>query len=163
MSTVGVKKKHPIPISEVFTLAMIDMEGYCRPISPLATWIGLFRTIAFGTSNWFAKNRIGILGAAMLGIGWVSAYDFYLTIATLSSLPELEQNFVARKIMGLDGDHFDMTRIGLFLGLKFAGNVVVLSVIGMMGMAGSRKVLPVAMGVLGFQVALLYVLCIHTT
>ncbi|WP_153559063.1 hypothetical protein [Roseimaritima sediminicola] len=104
-------------------------------------------------------NAATVIVTCMVGIGLVAAYDFYLTIVTARVLPEMERNKVGRMIMGLDDNLIQPERIALFLALKFAGTVVVLSVLGWLGMVRDRRGVPVAIGVLTFQLGLLYVLC----
>ncbi|QEG43844.1 hypothetical protein [Roseimaritima ulvae] len=105
-----------------------------------------------------SQNAVSLIVLSMVGIGLIGAYDFYLTIITANFLPEMEQNEIGRQIMGLDDDIIRSQRIALFLALKFAGTVLVLSVLGWMGMVRDRRGVPVALGVLGFQLYLLFVL-----
>ncbi len=104
------------------------------------------------------QNSIVLIVLSMVGIGLIGAYDFYLTMVTANFLPEMEQNEIGRMIMGLDNDVIHAQRIALFLALKFAGTVVVLSVLGLMGMVGDRRGVPVSLGVFAFQLYVLFVL-----
>ena len=104
------------------------------------------------------QNAVCLIVLSMVGIGLIGAYDFYLTMVTANFLPEMEQNEIGRMIMGLDDDVIHSQRIALFLALKFAGTVVVLSVLGLMGMVRDRRGVPVALGVFAFQLYLLFVL-----
>lgn len=108
---------------------------------------------------WIRRRWTPILTLSALVIGLVSAYDLYLTVATLSYLPELEVNPIARMICGLDEvGVVAQQRIAAFLGLKFAGTVAVIVVIQAMAMTRHRLAIPVTLGVLAFQLALLFVL-----
>lgn len=63
-------------------------------------------------------------------IGFVSAYDSYLTVMYVDSLQGLELNPVGRFMMGLDEPLNGYTpHIALFLGCKFAGTVLVLFIL----------------------------------
>lgn len=63
-------------------------------------------------------------------IGFVSAYDSYLTVMYVDSLQSMELNPVGRYMMGLDDPLHDCTpHIATFLGCKFAGTVLVLFVL----------------------------------
>lgn len=63
-------------------------------------------------------------------IGFVSAYDSYLTVMYVDSLQGLELNPVGRLMMGLDDPLNGYTpHIALFLGCKFAGTILVLFVL----------------------------------
>ena len=63
-------------------------------------------------------------------IGFVSAYDSYLTVMYVDSLQGLELNPVGRYMMGLDDPINGYTpHIAMFLGCKFAGTVLVLFVL----------------------------------
>lgn len=105
------------------------------------------------------RYRTLIMACSALVIGLVSAYDLYLTVATLAFLPELEVNPIARRIVGLDEVGLvSQQRIAAFLGLKFAGTVAVIVVIQAMAMMRHRLALPVTLGVLAFQIALLFIL-----
>ncbi len=148
MSTIEMEILVPAPAPGF----PVPPNGLARAWGPRGRWLVTPR-------RWLDEQRTMVVVVAMLGIGLISAYDFYLTIATLSCLPEMEQNPVARKIMGLDGNNVEQARVATFLGLKFAGNVVVLAALGGLGMARHRCAVPVALGVFGCQLYLLYVLC----
>lgn len=63
-------------------------------------------------------------------IGFVSAYDSYLTVMYVDSLQGLELNPVGRYMMGLDDPlRGDTPQIAVFLGCKFAGTIFVLFVL----------------------------------
>lgn len=63
-------------------------------------------------------------------IGFVSAYDSYLTVMYVDSLQGLELNPVGRYMMGLDDPINGYTpHIAMFLGCKFAGTILVLFVL----------------------------------
>jgi hypothetical protein len=63
-------------------------------------------------------------------IGFVSAYDSYLTVMYVDSLQGLELNPVGRYMMGLDDPlSGDTPKIAMFLGCKFAGTIFVLFVL----------------------------------
>jgi len=63
-------------------------------------------------------------------IGFVSAYDAYLTVMYVDSLQGMELNPVGRYMMGLDDPIIgENPQIAMFLGCKFAGTVIVLFVL----------------------------------
>ncbi|QEG40330.1 hypothetical protein [Roseimaritima ulvae] len=118
-----------------------------------------------GSRQWLQflhQHAAVVIAVSMLGIGLISAFDFFVTIKTAHCLPEYEKNVMARKIMGLDEGHLYYDRFAIFLGLKFAGTVTVLAILGFMGMRGDRRAMPVTLGVLAFQLYLLYTLCVPT-
>lgn len=118
-----------------------------------------------GPKQWLQflhQHAAVVIAVSMMGIGLISAFDFYVTITTAHCLPEYEKNLMARQIMGLDEGQLNYDRFAIFLGLKFAGTVVVLAILGFMGMRGDRRALPVTLGVLAFQLFLLYTLCVPT-
>lgn len=71
-----------------------------------------------------------IVFACKLVIGLVSAFDIYLTIKYVESLPMMELNPVGRWMMKLDsGPESHLDRIAGFIAAKFSGNFVALAVI----------------------------------
>lgn len=65
-----------------------------------------------------------------LTIGIVSAYDIYLTVKYVDSLPTLELNPVGRWLMSLDtGPECELQQVALFITAKFAGNFIALAII----------------------------------
>ena len=90
-----------------------------------------------------------------LTIGIVSAYDIFLTIKYVDSLPTMELNPLGRWLMMLDrGPECELHQIASFVAAKFAGNFLVIAVIELLAnwkryMAGA-----VAIPVAAFQVAL---------
>ncbi|MEC8555812.1 MAG: hypothetical protein VXZ82_12460 [Planctomycetota bacterium] len=67
-------------------------------------------------------------------IGFVSAYDIFLTIKYIDSLPMLELNPIGRWLMRLDsGPTCSLDQVACFVSAKFAGNFLCLSVIEMLG------------------------------
>lgn len=68
-----------------------------------------------------------LLLACCVVIGLVSSYDGYLTIRYHESLAQMEINPLGRTILALDDDGgASATALATFLGLKFAGTVVVI-------------------------------------
>lgn len=65
-----------------------------------------------------------------LFIGFVSAYDIFLTIKYIDFLPMLELNPIGRWLMVLDaGPECSLNQIAGFIASKFAGNFLVLVII----------------------------------
>ena len=68
-----------------------------------------------------------VLLACCVVIGFVSSYDGYLTIRYHESLAQMEINPLGRTILQLDQDGgASAAALATFLGLKFAGTVVVI-------------------------------------
>lgn len=113
--------------------------------------------LAVGTSR--PKPRVQTMYAwaafAALVIGLVSAYDIYLTIVYWSSLPEMELNPLGRRILFPNASGYDVHyQLGLFIGLKCAGTMVVMSVLQLLAAFHYRYTIPVVCGVAGFQILL---------
>lgn len=88
-------------------------------------------------------------------IGLVSSYDCYLTIRYHDSLAQMELNPLGRTIMQLDQDGgHSAASLATFLGLKFAGTVVV--ILALQGIfRGHRRIgLTCALAVAGVQAML---------
>jgi hypothetical protein len=65
-----------------------------------------------------------IFGLLWLGIGFTSAYDAYLAIKYRDTLAAMEKNPIGLWLMSLDGGD-----VSLFMGIKFAGTVLVLGIL----------------------------------
>ena len=73
-----------------------------------------------------ATQEIVVLACCAV-IGLVSSYDGYLTIRYHESLAQMEINPLGRSILQLDRDGgASATALATFLGLKFAGTVIVI-------------------------------------
>lgn len=90
------------------------------------------RSIGFELLRWYRyliRHRFTVPICSLL-IGFVSAYDSYLTVMYVDSIQSLELNPVGRWMMGLDDPLNSYTpQIAFFLGCKFAGTVLVLFVL----------------------------------
>lgn len=98
-----------------------------------------------------------------LVIGMVSAYDVYLTIKYVESLPSMEINPIGRWLMMLDcGPECQLSQTACFIASKFAGNFLVLAILELV--ASWRKPLAslVAVAVAAFQLGLFYFLLFGT-
>lgn len=92
---------------------------------------------------------------AALAIGLVSAYDIYLTIVYWSSLPEMELNPLGRRILFPHSAGYDVHyQLGLFIGLKCAGTMVVMSTLQLLAAFHYRYTIPVVCGVTASQILL---------
>ncbi|MFN3192124.1 MAG: hypothetical protein ACE361_16550 [Aureliella sp.] len=69
-----------------------------------------------------------LLLSCKLIIGFVSAYDIFLTIKYYESLPAMELNPIGRWLMQLDtGPNCELDQIACFITSKFAGNFITLA------------------------------------
>lgn len=92
-------------------------------------------------------------------IGFVSAYDSYLTVMYVDSLQSLELNPVGRYMMGLDDPLTGCTpHIAVFLGCKFAGTILVLFVLQLLWVWRRQLSSMVAMKVAFAQTLLAFML-----
>ena len=100
-----------------------------------------------------------------LTIGIVSAYDIFLTIKYVDSLPMMELNPIGRWLMMLDADQSScqLSQIAAFIASKFAGNFVVLCVIELLAAWNPKMSSAVALAVAAFQLLLLYFLVFGDT
>lgn len=83
-------------------------------------------------------------------IGCVSAYDAYLAMKYRVELNDLEQNWLGRLLLYLDGGD-----PALFLGIKFLGTIVVLGILANLYHSRPQSGIVVAQGVALFQILLL--------
>jgi hypothetical protein len=115
-------------------------------MSRLSNWTGL---VFDGLANpW-------VLLMCKLTIGFVSAYDIFLTIKYVESLPSLELNPVGRWMMSLDqGPACELNQIAAFITGKFAGNFLVLCIIELMAKWRHRAAAVVALSVASIQLLL---------
>jgi hypothetical protein len=75
-----------------------------------------------------------VLLVCKLTIGLVSAYDIFLTIKYVESLPTLELNPIGRWLMQLDsGPECQLDQIACFITAKFSGNFITLALIEFLG------------------------------
>lgn len=99
-----------------------------------------------------------------LTIGVVSAYDIYLTIKYVESLPYLELNPLGRWLMNLDIgpnssiNECDLKQVASFITAKFVGNFIALTVIELLSAWKQTIASAVAFPVALFQIILLYFL-----
>ncbi len=118
----------------------------------------LWESKCFYVPRWLNTSVSLVCMTAWIGI--VAAYDVYLTILYALTLESLEVNPVARGIMHLDTPTQEfLTSLALFIGLKCAGIVVVMSVVFMISIWRKHWALLIAGGVSTFQLALLMFLC----
>ena len=101
----------------------------------------------------------GMLLLCKFTIGLVSAYDVYLTIKYVDSLPFMELNPIGRWLMMLDaGPECQLSQIAAFIASKFAGNFIAICVIELLASWKRTTASIVAVGVASFQLLLLYFL-----
>ena len=92
----------------------------------------------------------------------VSAYDIYLTVKYVDSLPTMELNPIGRWLMSLNpAQACELEQIALFLTIKFAGNIATLSILEGLCRWKLSMANAVALGVAAFQLVLLYLLAFH--
>ncbi len=97
-------------------------------------------------------------------IGVVSAYDIFLTIKYVESLPMMELNPIGRWLMMLDNQtNCQLSQIAAFIASKFAGNFLALCVIELLANWKPRMSSAVALAVALFQLWLLYFLLFGDT
>ncbi|MCR9294304.1 MAG: hypothetical protein NXI32_16420 [bacterium] len=97
--------------------------------------------------------------ACKLIIGLVSAYDIFLTIKYVESLPWMELNPVGRWLMQLDsGPECALDQIACFVAAKFSGNFLTLAAIELLCHWKRNVASLVAVGVAAAQLLLLYFL-----
>lgn len=97
-------------------------------------------------------------------IGVVSAYDIFLTIKYVESLPMMELNPIGRWLMMLDDQTTcQLSQIAAFIASKFAGNFLALCVIELLASWKPRMSTAVALAVASFQLGLLYFLVFGST
>jgi hypothetical protein len=132
-------------------LSIAVPSEYVRPIDrrvrlQLSAWAGqLF--------DWLGNPWVLLL--CKLTIGFVSAYDIFLTVKYYETLPSLELNPIGRWMMMLDrGPECELNQIAAFITAKFAGNFLVLCVIELLVKWKQRAAAGVALGVAGFQLLL---------
>lgn len=91
-----------------------------------------------------------------LFIGLVSAYDAYLTMAYSTSLIQMEHNPVGRLVMGLDASMYpDLRKVAVFLGIKFSGTILAISMIHMLFHFRRHWAVPIAWTIALLQLILL--------
>lgn len=89
-------------------------------------------------------------------IGFVSAYDIFLTIKYVDFLPMLELNPIGRWLMMLDcGPECSLNQVAGFIASKFAGNFLVLVIIEVLPHWKRSLAVYVAVAVAIFQLMLL--------
>ena len=94
-----------------------------------------------------------------LTIGFVSAYDIFLTIKYVQFLPLMEMNPVGRWMMALDsGPSCQLEQIACFVAAKFVGNFITLAIIELLGAWRQQLATSVALTIAFFQILLLYYL-----
>jgi hypothetical protein len=100
--------------------------------------------------------RFGVFMALWMIVGFVSAYDSYLTLKYCESLHVHELNPIGRWLMGLEWHKPspDPAGTALFLACKFAGTVVVLGVLILLYRYRERMGLTVAGSLALFQLGL---------
>jgi len=97
-------------------------------------------------------------------IGVVSAYDIFLTIKYVESLPMMELNPIGRWLMMLDDQTTcQLSQIAAFIASKFAGNFLALCVIELLANWKPKMSSAVALAVALFQLWLLYFLVFGDT
>jgi hypothetical protein len=97
--------------------------------------------------------------ACKLIIGLVSAYDIFLTIKYVNSLPLMELNPIGRWMMQLDsGPECGLDQIACFVAAKFSGNFLTLACIELLCHWRRSLACLVACGVSAAQLLLLYFL-----
>lgn len=100
-----------------------------------------------------------LLLVCKLTIGAVSAYDIFLTIKYVKSLPNLELNPVGRWLMNLDtGPVCELDQVALFITVKFIGNFLTLAIIEMVGAWKQAHASLIAIVIATMQLGLLYYL-----
>ena len=103
--------------------------------------------------DWLANPWVVLF--CKLVIGFVSAYDIFLTIKYYETLPSMELNPIGRWMMMLDnGPECELNQIAAFITAKFAGNFVVLCVIELLVKWKHRMAAIVALAVASCQVML---------
>jgi hypothetical protein len=97
-------------------------------------------------------------------IGVVSAYDIFLTIKYVESLPMMELNPIGRWLMMLDNQTTcQLSQIAAFIASKFAGNFLALCVIELLASWKPRMSTAVALSVALIQLWLLHFLVFGDT
>lgn len=97
-----------------------------------------------------------VLLICKLTIGLVSAYDIFLTIKYVESLPSLELNPIGRWLMQLDsGPECQLDQIACFITAKFSGNFITLTVLEFLGTWKRSIATVVAIAVAAAQLILL--------
>ena len=96
------------------------------------------------------KHKLFYIG--WLAIGFISAYDTYLGIKFKSSLYLMEENPIGRWLITLDNKD-----VALFMGLKFAGTVLVL---GILCLLPNRYKIPSTISIFIIQLLVLFYLLI---
>lgn len=99
-----------------------------------------------------------LLGCKLI-IGVVSAYDIFLTIKYVESLPAMELNPIGRWLMYLDaGPECKLDQIAGFIAAKFVGNFLTLAMIELVSCWKRMLATVIASCVAVFQLGLLYFL-----
>ena len=124
------------------------------PELPSINWsIGLDRW-----SNYVLASSWVLLSCKLI-IGLVSAYDIFLTIKYVDSLPWMELNPLGRWLMHLDsGPECPLDQIACFVAAKFSGNFLTLAAIELLCHWKQPVANTVALGVAVAQLILLYYL-----
>ena len=144
------------------------------PMSPIVVGLGTtcfdalignsYRNSLDQLDNWgrAAFTTAWLLFLCKLVIGFVSAYDIFLTVKYVEFLPSMELNPVGRVLMNLDsGPSCRLDQIAGFIALKFCGNFATLVTIELLSYWKRRVAVLVALGITAFQLALLMVLTLQ--
>jgi hypothetical protein len=154
-----------IPWSKLDVFSIVPrLVGVTHSIGRQSCQLGN-RLIVLGTaccSSSALRNtqRVGstfaCLWALWLFIGFVSAYDCYLTLKYAVSLNHLEQNGIAASIMSLDPSiQVQLDSVALFCGLKCGGTVLVIGLLSLLFNYKREWSAVATYGVFGFQAWLL--------
>ncbi len=94
-----------------------------------------------------------------LAIGLVSAYDIFLTVKYVESLPQYELNPLGRWMMSLDSEvPCELSQTAGFLGAKCLGNFIIFAVIELLANWRRGIASAVAVAIVVYQGGLLYFL-----
>ena len=116
-------------------------------------------TAQFASTLQSCVNNRWVLLSLKAIIGFVSAYDIFLTIKYVEVLPMMELNPIGLWLMNFNGGtEGHLSQIALFVAAKFSGNFIALAVIELLAAWRSRAAFTVAFVVALFQLGLLYFL-----
>lgn len=105
----------------------ISSQSYLLPILT-AELSNLLKIAGQKLRPFFESNWVFL--ACKLIIGFVSAYDIFLTIKYVEFLPQMELNPIGRFLMHLDaGPNCELNQIACFVAAKFAGNFLTLAIL----------------------------------
>lgn len=150
------------------------MKSFVQSLARHGTWrhLTLESMLNFRVGSWngsaFRRQANQVLDnpwvffCCKLIIGFVSAYDIFLTIKYVEYLPYMELNPLGRFLMQLDsGPNCELSQIACFVAAKFAGNFLTLAILEGVRTWHARFATSIGVVIATLQLFLLWFLTTH--